>query len=50
MQFYTVTILKGEKKIEITGSQTTDGFPIAPGGTLSQVIRRETVIFWLLNS
>ena len=37
MQYYTVTILKGEKKIEITGAQTTDGFPIAPGGTLSQV-------------
>lgn len=38
MQFYTVTILKGEKKIEITGSQTTDGFPIAPGGSLSQTV------------
>jgi len=38
MQYYTVTILKGEKKIEITGAQTTDGFPIAPGGTLSQTV------------
>jgi len=38
MQFYSLTFLKGQKKVEITRAVSTEGFPVAPGGTLNQTV------------
>lgn len=38
MQYYKLSFTEGNRKVCVTCLQPTTGFPIAPGGTLNQVI------------